>query len=115
METDNAPYQGKTMITELNQLPEETQDELIAADSDHEEERSNQIFNVREAVPPTDYEAPYSLLPEGVVLKRVKEKVKVSYITMQKKKREEIEEKRLKQKQSSILKNTGSLILKNDN
>lgn len=84
METDNGHYHGKTMITELNPLPEETYDanEIMAADSDQEEERSNQIFNVREAVPPTDYDAPYSQLPENVVLKRVKEKVKVSYLNM---------------------------------
>ena len=91
MENDNAPYQGKTMITELNHLGDVNEDhENEAAESDHEE-RSNQIFNVREAVPPTDYDAPYSQMPENVVLKRVKEKVKNSYTAMQKKKRDEIE------------------------
>lgn len=30
------------------------------AEESDEEEVSNQIFNVLEAVPPTDYEAPYS-------------------------------------------------------
>lgn len=53
-------------------------DHDLIDDSD-EEEKTKQIFNVREAVPPTDYEAPYSQLPSSVVLKRVKEKVKNSY------------------------------------
>jgi len=55
-----------------------------AGDSDEEkqieahddEEATTKIFNVRDAVPPTDYDAPYSALPTNVVLKRVKEKVK---------------------------------------
>mmetsp|Transcript_35795 Transcript_35795/g.54855 ORF Transcript_35795/g.54855 Transcript_35795/m.54855 type:complete len:83 (+) Transcript_35795:110-358(+) len=62
-----------------------------------EEERSNQIFNVREAVPPTDYDAPYSQLPGSVVLKRVKEKVKNSYSQMAIQKAKEIKEKLKKQ------------------
>jgi len=37
-------------------------------DDSDKEERSNTIFNVKEAVPPTDYDAPYSQLPESVVL-----------------------------------------------
>ena len=37
-----------------------------------EEEATNKIFNVREAVPPCDYDAPYSQLPSNVVLNRVK-------------------------------------------
>ena len=41
-----------------------------------EEEATTKIFNVRDAVPPTDYDAPYSALPGNVHLKRVKEKVK---------------------------------------
>jgi hypothetical protein len=53
-------------------------------DDSDQEERSNQTFHVREAVPPTDYEAPYSAMPTNVVLKRVKEKVKNSYIKMAK-------------------------------
>lgn len=41
MENDNAPYQGKTMITELNHLGDVNEDhENEAAESDHEE-RSN--------------------------------------------------------------------------
>ena len=47
-------------------------------DSD-KEEKSNMIFNVREAVPPTDYDAPYSQLPKSVTLRKVKMKVKMSY------------------------------------
>jgi hypothetical protein len=44
---------------------------------DHDDdEAATKIFNVRDAVPPTDYDAPYSALPSNVVLKRVKEKVK---------------------------------------
>lgn len=84
METAKEPYQGKTMITELNPGPEfadEVVEEAVDIDSD-EEEKSNQIFNVREAIPPTDYEAPYSQLPGNVILKRVKEKVKKSYTKM---------------------------------
>ena len=30
-----------------------------------EEEKSNQIFNVKDAVPPNDFDAPYSQLPGG--------------------------------------------------
>jgi len=32
----------------------------------------NQIFHVKDAVPPTDFDAPYSRLPSNVVLTRVK-------------------------------------------
>lgn len=46
-----------------------------AADSD-EEDHSNKIFNVKDAVPPTDYDAPYSALPSSIKLKRVKQQVK---------------------------------------
>ena len=31
-----------------------------------EEEKSNQIFNVKDAVPPNDFDAPYSQLPSSV-------------------------------------------------
>lgn len=31
-----------------------------------EEEKTNQIFNVKDAVPPDDFEAPYSKLPDSV-------------------------------------------------
>ena len=41
-------------------------------DLNEEEEATNKIFNVREAVPPCDYDAPYSQLPGNVVLNRVK-------------------------------------------
>ena len=34
--------------------------------------QDNQVFHVLEAVPPQDYEAPYSKLPGNVVLTRVK-------------------------------------------
>ena len=54
---------------------------------------SNQIFNVREAVPPTDYEAPYSQMPSNVDITRVKQKVKNSYKEMAKQKAKEITQK----------------------
>jgi len=76
------------MITELNQGPDIAyRDEMENNDLDSdEEEKTNQIFNVSEAVPPTDYDAPYSKMPTNVVLKRVKEKVKNSYNNMAKQK-----------------------------
>ena len=48
-----------------------------------EEEKTNQIFNVREAVPPTDFDAPYSKMPPSVekLMPRVKQKVIESYKT----------------------------------
>ena len=54
-------------------------DEERQIEAHDDEEATNKIFNVRDAVPPTDYDAPYSALPSNVVLKRVKEKVKQSY------------------------------------
>lgn len=56
--------------------------DVIGEQDSDEEEKTNQIFNVSEAVPPTDYDAPYSKMPSNVVLKRVKEKVKNSYLKM---------------------------------
>tara|TARA_B110000285_G_C15049073_1_gene575987 strand:- start:1127 stop:1357 length:231 start_codon:yes stop_codon:yes gene_type:complete len=53
----------------------ESDEERQAEDHD-DDEAATKIFNVRDAVPPTDYDAPYSQLPSNVVLKRVKEKVK---------------------------------------
>lgn len=48
-------------------------DDNAGNDSDNLDDRTqNMIFNVREAVPPTDYDAPYSQLPESVVLFKVK-------------------------------------------
>jgi len=100
---DGEPYGGKTLITELNNGPEIAlrDEEGEAADSD-QEEVTNQIFNVREAVPPTDYEAPYSLMPSNVVLKRVKEKVKNSYIKMAKQKAKEINDKKKEKPETTI-------------
>ena len=57
------------------------------------------IFNVREAVPPTDYDAPYSQLPESVnkqILYKVKQKVKMTYANMAKTRQNEIKEKQKK-------------------
>ena len=46
-----------------------------------EEEKTNQIFNVREAVPPQDFDEPYSKMPKSVekLMPRVKQKVIESY------------------------------------
>lgn len=58
-------------------------DDDAGKDSDNADDRTqNMIFNVREAVPPTDYDAPYSQLPESVVLFKVKQRVKFSYANM---------------------------------
>lgn len=48
-------------ITEVIQNENEmfSEDNPDAMDSE-EEQSNNQIFNVREAIPPTDYDAPYS-------------------------------------------------------
>ena len=77
-----------------------------APDSD-EEERSNQVFNVKDAVPPTDYDAPYSVMPSNVVLKRVKGNVKNSYMNMAKQKLLEIKEanKKKEEKMAKASKN----------
>jgi len=56
--------------------PGDSDEERQIEDNDEDEEATTKIFNVRDAVPPTDYDAPYSKLPGNVVLKRVKEKVK---------------------------------------
>ena len=48
-----------TAVPDMN--VEESDDELqIANQNNDEEESTNKIFNVKEAVPPTDYDAPYS-------------------------------------------------------
>jgi hypothetical protein len=47
-----------------------------------------------EAIPPQDFDKPYSSLPSNVVLKRVKKNVQNSYINMAKAKRQEIEDKK---------------------
>ncbi len=44
-------------------------------------------------MPPTDYDAPYSAMPITVTLKKVKQKVKNSYIKMAKEKAKEMSEK----------------------
>ena len=89
------PYGGKTLITELNQGPDIVyQDDNNPEDLDSDEDDQQQnIFNVSEAVPPTDYDAPYSAMPATVVLKKVKQKVKNSYIKMAKLKAKEMSEK----------------------
>ena len=48
----NQPYGGQENTYSEHDGPADV-------DSD-EEDNSNKIFNVKEAVPPTDYEAPYS-------------------------------------------------------
>ncbi len=73
-------------------------DDDIGKDSDNIEERvGNMIFNVREAEPPTDYDAPYSQLPESANLYKVKQKVKISYTKMAQDKAKEMKEKLKKQ------------------
>ena len=41
-------------------------------DEFEDEEKSNQIFNVKDAVPPNDFDAPYSQLPSSVQVQHVK-------------------------------------------
>ena len=67
------------------------------------------IFNVREAVPPTDYDAPYSALPESVMLVKVKQKVKNTYKKMAKAKAEELAQKQKAQqaKRASLAEQLG--------
>lgn len=93
---------GATYITEVNPGPDNYKQEQDHADldSDQEEKSNQKIFNVDEAVPPTDYDAPYSAIPENVVLKKVKQKVKKSYIKIAKKKADEMAAKLAKQKES---------------
>lgn len=91
-----------TYLTEVNPGPEykPAQQEHGDLDSDQEEKSNQKIFNVDEAVPPTDYDAPYSSIPECVVLKKVKQKVKKSYIKMAQKRAEDMAAKLAKQKES---------------
>ena len=75
-------------------LTADDQNDNAGNDSDNLDDRTqNMIFNVREAVPPTDYDAPYSQLPESVVLFKVKQKVKMTYANMAKTRQNEIKEK----------------------
>ena len=84
METADPYLNGKTMITELNAVDIRDEEAGSLVDSEDEERESTQIFNVKEAVPPTDYDAPYSAMPSNVTLKQVKKKVKNSYIKIAK-------------------------------
>ena len=52
-----------------------------------EEEKSNQIFNVKDAIPPNDFEAPYSQLPTNVKLSIVKSMVRNVYLKLMEKKK----------------------------
>ena len=60
----------------ITELPHKAEQSVLSGSrderNDEEEEAKNKIFNVREAVPPTDYDAPYSSLPSNVVLNRVR-------------------------------------------
>lgn len=73
---------NNAFITDLNHRGDdpEISDDHSSQDS-QEEEKTNQIFNVREAVPPTDFDAPYSKMPKSVekLMPRVKQKVIDSY------------------------------------
>jgi hypothetical protein len=68
-------------ITEYNQKDEDSDADDLDSDASGEQESSNQIFNIREAIPPTDFDAPYSKMPKSVVIviSRVKQKVIESY------------------------------------
>ena len=55
-------------ITEHNQHKDESDQEAVDSDNSGEEERNSQIFNIREAIPPTDFDAPYSKMPKSVVI-----------------------------------------------
>ena len=54
-----------------------------------EEEKSNKIFTVKEAQPPSDFEAPYSQLPSSVKLAIVKQQVKNVYERIAERKKKE--------------------------
>lgn len=74
--------ENNAFITEFNQKDHDDSDiEDQDSDASGENEASNQIFNIREAVPPTDFDAPYSKMPPSVVIviSRVKQKVIESY------------------------------------
>lgn len=68
-------------ITDLNGRGEDPEISDQESQDSGEEEKTNQIFNVREAVPPTDFDAPYSKMPPSVekLMPRVKQKVIESY------------------------------------
>jgi hypothetical protein len=77
--TNGGDYGDKLLITELNVGGQEhsfapVREELKRPQTDESERGTadNQIFHVLEAVPPTDFDAPYSKLPNNVVLTRVK-------------------------------------------
>ena len=48
-----------TAVPDMN-IDESDEEMQISKQNNDEEESTNKIFNVREAVPPTDYDAPYS-------------------------------------------------------
>lgn len=74
MKSDNSrPHKEGVFLTAKDQADSDEERQIEEHD---DEEATTKIFNVRDAVPPTDYDAPYSALPSNVVLKRVKEKVK---------------------------------------
>lgn len=93
-----APYnKGGVLITEV-QPRDEADDQFDKSretdlDDIEQEEKTNMIFNVREAVPPTDYDEPFSKLPGNVSLNKVKQKVKNTYKDMAKAKAKELREK----------------------
>ena len=74
--------ENNAFITEFNQKDHDDSDiEEPDSDDSGAQESSQQIFNIREAVPPTDFDAPYSKMPDSVdvVISRVKQKVIESY------------------------------------
>ena len=63
----STPANGdNAFITEFNQMDEDSDVQDMDSDASGEQESSNQIFNIREAVPPTDFDAPYSKMPKSV-------------------------------------------------
>ena len=93
----NTNIGGKTLITELGMEQDaQHQEQQIQLRPTSEEEKrpssdesergilDNQIFHVLEAVPPQDYDAPYSKLPSNVVLTRVKVTISSKTVFIQK-------------------------------
>jgi hypothetical protein len=58
----------KFLITEVNIAGEKSKSNITDEDAPVEQ----QIFSVEEAIPPNDFESPYSPMPSNVVTKRVK-------------------------------------------
>ena len=110
--------EGNAFITEFNQK-ENNDSDIDEDDSDAsgDQESSNQIFNIREATPPTDFEAPFSPMPSSVttVLPRVKQKVIESYKNKNVNKQAEERKAALRQRGKSTAAAAQKKILQNKN